>query len=257
VCSSDSIVGSNVPPFVLRPAEAICAGYNKMIWSVGPQIAISAINAFHKSLPVSIRNQAIVSVGSGLARLEFEAQAMNPDIKWICVDTDPTSGEAIKRQPFIRPSHATVDDLIKNNPALVGNCALFLNWPLPGNVGNSYDFEAFIKLKPIDLLTFIEVYHGAAGASGSPMFHHSLRDSESPFRIVHEISSVPVKNEATENIFDPRIVWLTRRAEPISSIVHNLPQQFSKVILESSEPSVSNLLKLIDLDPALLAKRPL
>jgi hypothetical protein len=228
-----------------------------MILSVGPQIAISAINAFHKSLPVSIRKQAIVSVGSGLARLEFEAQAMNPDIKWICVDPDPTSGEAIKRQPFIRPSHATVDDLIQQDPTFVDDCAVFLNWPLPENRGDSYDYEAIVKLNPIDVLAFIEVYHGKHGASGSPMFHNWLRDSKSGYKLVHEISSVPVKNANMENIFDPRIVWLTRRAEPISSIAHNLPQQFPKVILAPSDSSVSNLLKLIDLDPALVAKRPL
>ena len=103
-------------------------------FSVKDDILPSIID--HKSL-------TIVSVGSGCGHLESSLMHhSNQSLKIITVDPDPYSFPVPSRIKYetLMPQFASVNDLIENNPSIVGNNILLLAWPTP--IDSTYDYDA-------------------------------------------------------------------------------------------------------------------
>ena len=108
-------------------------------------------------------NQPLVSVGSGLGLNEKKIE-LDLNVNIICIDPDPYSfnnrGECDEKKCHL-PEYPLVDDLIKEQPNIIGNCNLMLCWPYPND--STYDIEAIIKLKPSSVLVIYESLGGAGG----------------------------------------------------------------------------------------------
>ncbi len=107
----------------------------------------------------------IISVGSGTADTEFSFLKRN-GVEIICIDPYPYSHsyEGSDYTIKIQPKYRYVDDLIKFEPEVVGNCHLLLIWPLPNK--STYDIEALEKLKPLSMVIIYE----PTGTSGGSKF---------------------------------------------------------------------------------------
>ncbi|VBB18124.1 hypothetical protein YASMINEVIRUS_587 [Yasminevirus sp. GU-2018] len=146
--------------------------YNRAIRCIGPDVVITAIEQF-----ALFYKMPVVSIGSGLAQIEFDAQKSVKekgfDVELICVDPDPKSF-AKNDEPtvYIEPAFPHVKDLIDSKPDIVGSCVLFLNWCCPNE--SEYDFEAIQLLKPVGVMTICERFNGGAGAAGGAKFHKWL-----------------------------------------------------------------------------------
>jgi hypothetical protein len=97
------------------------------------------------------------------------------------------------------------DELINNNPAIIGNCILFLNWCLPNC--STYDFEAIIKLKPIAVLSIYEDYDGSNGSAGGKMFYDWTKNN-TDYHLKEEYSLYADKyHNNDDELMDIRISW--------------------------------------------------
>lgn len=143
--------------------------FNKAIKHFGVDKILSTIHGFYSDNP----DTPIVSVGSGLAQIEFEAKQKMPSIEWICVDPNPMSFNNYVCVPFIEPHYRMTNNLINERPNLIGNCCLFLNWCEPNE--STYDFEAIRVLKPKGILAIFE----QLGAAGGEKFHEWLETQSS------------------------------------------------------------------------------
>jgi hypothetical protein len=108
-------------------------------------------------------DKPIVSVGCGPGLYEAETLKLNPRLDFIMVDPDPRSFENV--EPKLAIDAATVPDLIKTRPELVGKCVLLLIWPNPNE--STYDYQAVELLNPVAVVTIYE----AKGAAGGDQFH--------------------------------------------------------------------------------------
>ena len=115
------------------------------------------------------KGKKIISVGSGNAYFEsimrkhvFDHEKLRLDI--VCIDPDPlhftpnplpffsrnilSDNISTKKVVCIKPKFRSVDELIRRNSEIVGNCFLMLIWPDPSA---GYDIEAIHLLKPIGI----------------------------------------------------------------------------------------------------------
>jgi hypothetical protein len=107
-------------------------------------------------------DKKIISVGSGYADTEFSfIKRNNKEI--ICVDPYPFSHGNFGNV-LVKPKYDYVDDLIKNEPDVIGNCHLLLIWPLPNE--SIYDLESIEKLKPLSII----IIYDPSGSSGGSKF---------------------------------------------------------------------------------------
>jgi len=99
----------------------------------------------------------IISVGCGNGVYEYEATRHDPILrsKLILVDPNPESYELWPTgdQGFLKPAYATVNELIKKKPEVIGNCILLLIWI---DMAERFDFEAFETLKPLSCVCMNE-----------------------------------------------------------------------------------------------------
>ena len=141
----------------------------------------------------------IVSVGSGDAETEYAFERRHHK-KIICVDPDPKSFN--KGITYIEPEYSYVDDLIQNQPELVGNCHLLLIWPLPNR--SEYDVDAIEKLNP---LSFVIVYEPSGGSGGRKLLY-SFLPSQNLYECVSELT---IPYEVKSNCFYNTISYYTRK----------------------------------------------
>lgn len=104
----------------------------------------------------ALYNKTLVSVGSGIAKLEHET-----GLNWICIDPAPDS--YIKRNVYIYPEYSTVEKYLESGK-YPGDCVLLLNWPYHGD-HDGYDSEAVEKLNPQRVILIGETM-GGSGSQG-------------------------------------------------------------------------------------------
>lgn len=128
-------------------------------------------------------DKKIISVGSGYADTEFAFMERNKK-EIICVDPYPLSHGSFG-DVLVTPKYSYVDELIKNEPDVIGNCHLLLIWPCPND--STYDVEAIEKLKP---LSIIIIYDPSGSGGGSEFLKYewrgNWRDKEQKYYSVHE-----------------------------------------------------------------------
>lgn len=106
----------------------------------------------------------VISVGSGSGYVEKQCMERIKDLNMILVDPlNPDENEFYPVPSHLsqNPSYELTNDLIVDKPEIIGNCHLFLNWPLPNDI--MYDYEAILLLKPKKIIICCEV----SGSSGS------------------------------------------------------------------------------------------
>ncbi len=105
--------------------------------------------------------QYIVSVGCGNGVYEYEATKHDLELrkKLILVDPAPESYELWPTTGvgFLKPDYATVADLIKQKPHVVGNCVLLMIWL---DIADRFDYPSFETLKPLSVICMNEHVNG-------------------------------------------------------------------------------------------------
>ena len=184
--------------------------YNKGLRSFGAALVTEYLSTM---LGVYGKDTPVVSVGSGMGAYEY----VHPEFNWVMVDPDPTSfafaysseAEESVIDPFRSPDYRYVSDAIREKPALVRNCIVFLNWCDPEL--STYDYDAIRDLEPMGVLAIVEKFAGGNGAAGSFYFHnlldHSAR-SEGQYRLRMQCKLKPMVTGAY--CMDMRLAWLTR-----------------------------------------------
>lgn len=85
------------------------------------------------------------------------------------MDPDPTSWPFKDARggkgPLIPVKYDTVEDLIEDQPDLIRNCVLVLNWPFAND--SRYDYDAVRLLQPMSIWATIEKNESAGGS----LFH--------------------------------------------------------------------------------------
>ena len=128
------------------------------------KIGIDKLDEFYQIF-IRFNSDQIISVGSGECGLEVHLEEKF-DRKILCVDPNPTF-HGNDNALFLKtrdPDYPLVDDLIKDNEELVGNCNVILNWPSPNDQGRSFDILAIKTLNPKMVFLLFE----ESGSSGSP-----------------------------------------------------------------------------------------
>jgi hypothetical protein len=205
--------------------------FNLGIKSFGYEKVATIINSFynHYKLP-------IVSVGSGIGAIEYFAnnkyyKKYNNNMNWICIDINnnpihfPSNAHKYINQPLTNIDYNSCDELIKNDPSIVGNCILFLNWCLPND--STYDYEAIVKLKPKAVLSIYEVFYEANGCAGGQKFFDWTVNSDKynlkeMYKLYHEDY-----NEYEDEKNDFRIGWWDINSKEDAVIIH-LPCMYYK-----------------------------
>ncbi len=179
--------------------------FNVGIKSFGSENVVDIISSFYNK-----HKLPIVSMGSGTGVIEYLAKKKNEEIDWICIDNDtnmnfPTCAKQYINEPLTKIDYNSCDQLINNNPSIVDNCLLFLNWCLPNN--STYDFEAIIKLKPIAILSIYENFDGMSGAAGGEMFYNWCQHN-TDYHLKEEYSLYADKyHHDDDELMDIRISW--------------------------------------------------
>lgn len=135
-------------------------GYNKYFSSGINDIGIATVKRYVKRL-LKLSQLPIISVGSGSGVVEHLLD-QTFDIDIICVDPDPSSFSTAPESMGKKPKYPRVSDLIKDQPTIVGNCILFLNWSTPNE--STYDYDALVALCPNYVLWIGEPSGSAGGA---------------------------------------------------------------------------------------------
>jgi hypothetical protein len=122
-----------------------------------------------------------------------------------------------------------IDQLINKEPSLIHQCILFLNWCEPNT--SNYDIDAIQKLKPLGIISIIEIYQNESGAAGSEKYYEwychlpscPVGNLEmSPYYRAHTIYLDPYPSG---ELTDIRLDWI-HCAEKISQLPKiNLPQR--------------------------------
>lgn len=120
-------------------------------------LGLKRVSEYFGSMPTDL---PIISVGSGSGALEKHLDSVHhTDI--ICVDPLEHVFLETPAKYCKKPVYPRVSDLIKDQPHLVGNCSLLLNWSSP--VFSVYDYDALVALKPRYLLWIGDTTGNAAG----------------------------------------------------------------------------------------------
>jgi hypothetical protein len=160
---------------------------NKGIESFGKEHVISIINKINKNY-----NLPFISIGSHIGTIENLT-----NIEWI---------NCISNLKYYINHQLSIDDLIKNNKSIIGNCILFLNW-YESNQSN-YDYEAIIKLKPKAVLSIYEVFNNSNGSAGSKEFYEWTKDSSNEYHLREMYKLIPSNNSYSDYVMDIRIgLW--------------------------------------------------
>ena len=123
----------------------------------------------------------IVSIGSGTGFHEyqiFKKGRWDAPPELICVDPDPTISGGYDSVQFVKPHYATVQDLIRARPTILGNCIMLMIWPNPAP--SSYDFEALAMLMPRSSIIMWEMKGGAGGSN----FHKWFKDGHKGYHML-------------------------------------------------------------------------
>ncbi len=157
--------------------------FNKGIKSFGHNEVAQILRDFYYNYSSSDKFK-IVSVGSGSASIEHYSK-----LDCILVDPDPSSFHQYNEKVvLLKPHFFYVDELIKDNPLIVGNCLLFLNWCCPND--SEYDYEAIRKLKPIAIMSIYETFEGGAGCAGGGRFFFWTQEN-TDYQLVEEYWLMP------------------------------------------------------------------
>ena len=160
---------------------------NKGIESFGKEHIISIINKIYNNY-----NLPFISIGSEIGTLENIA-----NIEWI---------NCISNSKYYINHQLSIDNLIKNNKSIIGNCILFLNWCEPNQ--SNYDYEAIIKLKPKAVLSIYEVFDNSYGSAGSKAFYEWSIDSSNDYHLREMYKLIPSNNSYNDYVMDIRIgLW--------------------------------------------------
>lgn len=201
--------------------------FNNAIMMFGPVQTANLISQFYDTY-----KKPVVSIGSGMAYIEYLTMHYHPEVEFVCIDPTPQSFKSHGVQPLIAPNYPTVNDLIANYPDIVSECLILLNWCWPDSKYGDYDYHAIEYLQPIAVLSTFETI----GAAGGPKFHAfisdfvdnhmALRDDDKKgeiaqvsagYDLIHNISIVPEKRlyELYQVLTHPgymelAITWLQR-----------------------------------------------
>jgi hypothetical protein len=180
--------------------------FNIGIKSYGYKNVVDIINSFYNKYKLQI-----ISIGSGVGAIEYLAKQNNEHINWICIDINnnpidfPSNAKNYINKPFMNINYNSCDELISNNPSIINNCIVFLNWCLPNDY--HYDFEAIIKLKPIAILSIYEDYDEGNGAAGGEMFYNWTKNNND-YHLKEEYSLYADKyHHDDDELMDIRIGW--------------------------------------------------
>lgn len=163
---------------------------SKGVRSFGIDVVTNALEQLVKKY-----NVPVVSVGCGLAAIESLTMDKMRGYrnKWVLVDPKPLSYE-FRRMPnrtFEHIDYATVGDLVKEHPEIIGKCTLFLNWCLPNE--STYDYDAIKQLNPQCILSIFEVYRGSNGSAGGELFYKWFSRLPSKFDLDFPVLGSPPK----------------------------------------------------------------
>lgn len=127
---------------------------------------LKEVNGFNTMLGymTDLTDAPVVSVGSGSGYVEAQCLERIPGLQIVLVDpVDPEENtfSPVPEHLSKKPSYCYVEDLVADNPDIVGECHLFLNWSLPNN--DFYDYESILALKPLSIIICCEV-SGSAGS---------------------------------------------------------------------------------------------
>jgi hypothetical protein len=161
--------------------------FNKGIKSFGHNEVVQILRDFYYKY--SANNQfKIISIGSGSGSIEHYSK-----LDWILVDPNPSSFHNNNQEVILlQPHFSYVDELIENNPSIVGNCLLFLNWCDPND--SEYDYEAIIKLKPIAIMSIYETFEAGPGGAGGEKFILWTEENKD-YQLVKHYSLAPYLND--------------------------------------------------------------
>ncbi len=180
--------------------------FNIGIKSFGYKNVVDIICSFYDKYKLPI-----VSMGSGTGIIEYLAKNKNNNIEWICIDIDnnplnfPSDVSQYINKPFMKIDYNSCDKLIINNPSIINNCLLFLNWCLPN--ASTYDYEAIIKLKPIAIVSIYENFDGYCGAAGGEMFYN-WANINTDYHLKEEAKLYADKYHCDDDeLMDIRISW--------------------------------------------------
>lgn len=163
----------------------------------------------------------ITSVGCGHGVYEYEISKNQPKLrsKLILVDPNPESFDVRNGQDYLKPDYDHVEDLVKDKPAVVGNCVLLLIWPPP--VGHykysNYEISAISALNPRSVICLYEVPKTMPnGSSGSEELITFMRGSEregsdSAFRLISTTRYAYNRNY-------PKITWIARKNTQVPKV---------------------------------------
>jgi hypothetical protein len=185
--------------------------FNKGIKCYGYEKIITIINYIYNNYKLPI-----ISVGSGTCIIEYLSnkkynEKYNKNMNWICIDSDnnplnfPPQASYYLSRPLMNIDYNSSDELIQNNPSIVGNCILFLNWCLPNE--STYDYDAIIKLKPLAVLSIYEVFNDDYGSAGGKKFYDwTINNDNYNLKEMYKLYYEDDELEYNEKI-DIRIGW--------------------------------------------------
>ncbi len=157
--------------------------FNKGIKSFGHNEVTQILRDFYYNYSDSEKFK-LVSIGSGSASIEHYSK-----LDCILVDPDPSSFHKNDQSiVLIKPHFSYVDDLIKNDPSIIGKCLLFLNWCCPND--SEYDYEAIIKLKPIAIMSIYETFEDGSGCAGGGKFFFWTQEN-TDYQLVEDYGLIP------------------------------------------------------------------
>ncbi len=200
--------------------------FNQGIKSFGYEKVITIINSIYNRYQIPI-----ISIGSGIGAIEYLAnkkyyEKYKENMNWICIDIDnnpinyPSEAKYYINNPLMKIDYNSCDKLIEDNPSIIGNCILFLNWCLPND--STYDYEAIVKLKPKAVLSIYEIFDDNYGCAGGEMFYnwtinsnYNLREM---YKLYYDISRI---DDYEDN--DIRIGWWENNHNYDDAIIIRLP----------------------------------
>lgn len=167
--------------------------------------------------PLKELGLTIVEVGTGngyIARL-----LRDKGYNIIPIDKNPGKFiSSVKDCKGLEPEYSTVDDLLKEKKDLVGNCVLFLNWPLPND--SSYDYDAMISLQPKFIITAVDM-SGTGGGSKwlsylenyveSGFYNGMENEWESEFKYNYTLVNQTIKEGYNNGKCSYRIIMLEKK----------------------------------------------
>lgn len=202
---------------------------NKCVRAFGLDNVLQWIQSIHQ-----VYHVPWVSVGCGNAagkaffffkKTHFAVESCAKEINWRLCDPEPLSfGSLGLLEPYAPVQFKNVQELIQQEPTIVGHCVLFLNWPEPNDA--TYDYEAIQLLQPLAILATTELFLGLHGGGGSKSLF--------AFRQREEYSLI---TEATlqrhQHQMDFRLTWWQLPTMPPPT--QTLPTKY-KALVNNPEP---------------------